>query len=201
MPKQDIRQSILDTARALFAEKGPRNTTLDDISRRMHRTKTFLYHYFESKDELLRVMIQVEGSEYQQELHAAISLEHTASAKLRAYIQTRLAIFQRIGVLYWSSREKYLEQYGFIESAREDFDRFEIGFVAEILIEGVNRGEFRMRDPELVSRILIVALKGFEREWIAGTTADFEKTIDAVLSIFFDGIVANRMAVADGEKI
>ncbi|MDP2792147.1 MAG: hypothetical protein Q8O15_10380 [Rectinemataceae bacterium] len=135
-------------------------------------------------------MIDVEGDEYQQELRAAIALEHSAKAKLRAYIQARFAIFHRIGALYWASRERYLEQYGFIENARKNFDRFEIGFVAEILSEGVSGGEFRMPDTGLVARVFIVALKGFEMEWTTETTADFEKTIDAVLSIFFNGIAA-----------
>jgi AcrR family transcriptional regulator len=197
MPKPDLRQSILDTARELFIEKGPRNTTLDDISRRMHRTKTFFYHYFESKDDLLRALIEVESGEFQGELRSATEAEGSANLKLRAYVHARFDIFHRIGALYWASQERYLEQYGFIENARKNFDQFEIGFVAKILSEGVDKGEFRIRDPELVSRVLIVALKGFESEWITATTADFEKTIDAVLSIFFDGIAAKRVAIAE----
>ena len=188
MPRNDTRKSILDTARLLFAEKGPRNTTLDDIARKMHRTKTFLYHYFESKDELLRSLIDVEGEEYEREVRMAVDGEHTGETKLRSYVTTRFGIFNRIGAFYWTSRERYLEQYALIESAREKFDLFEIQLVASILSEGVIRGEFDIPDVVLVARAFIIALKGFEVESTTQGDASHEKTFDALLTIFFHGI-------------
>lgn len=46
-------EAILQEADILFARKGYNSTSLDDIARRLHITKTALYHYVQNKNELL----------------------------------------------------------------------------------------------------------------------------------------------------
>ena len=46
-------QELLDAAMAVFAEKGYRNTRLDEIAEAAGVTKGTIYHYFSTKEELL----------------------------------------------------------------------------------------------------------------------------------------------------
>lgn len=52
-----VKQSILDCAAALFARKGFASTSIKEISEAAGFTKAGVYHYFESKNELLRTIL------------------------------------------------------------------------------------------------------------------------------------------------
>ena len=51
-------QSILDSAAALFAEMGYPNAKMQDIAKVCGATKSMLYHYFPTKDDLLLAMLR-----------------------------------------------------------------------------------------------------------------------------------------------
>ena len=46
------KNNIIESAKILFAEKGVHNTTMDDIAAHSEYSKTTLYAYFKSKDEI-----------------------------------------------------------------------------------------------------------------------------------------------------
>src|SRR5262249_46312851 len=54
------RETILQHARHLFATKGYAETSVDDIAQACHMQKPSLYHYFESKQQLLQEMVDLE---------------------------------------------------------------------------------------------------------------------------------------------
>lgn len=56
--RQEKSKLILDTALELFAEKGFHQTSISDITRKAGISKGLLYNYFESKDEVLKSIIQ-----------------------------------------------------------------------------------------------------------------------------------------------
>lgn len=51
-------QELLDAALAVFAERGYRNTRIDDIAEAAGVTKGTVYHYFATKEEVLRRAIE-----------------------------------------------------------------------------------------------------------------------------------------------
>lgn len=54
---EDRKEEFLETAMALFDEKGYEHTTVDMIANRMGVAKGLFYHYFESKDDLLNIIV------------------------------------------------------------------------------------------------------------------------------------------------
>jgi AcrR family transcriptional regulator len=53
----DKTKAILDSAAALFARTGYPNAKMQDIARACGASKSMLYHYFETKDDLLFAML------------------------------------------------------------------------------------------------------------------------------------------------
>lgn len=51
-------QNILDSAAALFAKVGYPNAKMQDIAKACGATKSMLYHYFPTKDDLLSAMLE-----------------------------------------------------------------------------------------------------------------------------------------------
>jgi AcrR family transcriptional regulator len=56
-PKRDRREDILRTSLNLFAEKGFHGTSMRDIAREADITEGLIYHYFASKRDLFRAII------------------------------------------------------------------------------------------------------------------------------------------------
>jgi AcrR family transcriptional regulator len=57
-PKRDRREDILRTSLNLFAEKGFHGTSMRDIAREADITEGLIYHYFASKRDLFRAIIE-----------------------------------------------------------------------------------------------------------------------------------------------
>lgn len=54
--KEDVKQKILDTAETLFAQQGFDATGIDQIAKTAGITKSLIYYYFKSKDEILNFL-------------------------------------------------------------------------------------------------------------------------------------------------
>ena len=57
-PESGTRERIQDVARELFGEKGVQRTSLQDIAGRLGITKPALYYHFDSREELVRSILQ-----------------------------------------------------------------------------------------------------------------------------------------------
>lgn len=57
-PPSDTRSRIQQVARELFGEKGVQRTSLQDIANRLGITKPALYYHFNSREELVRSILQ-----------------------------------------------------------------------------------------------------------------------------------------------
>src|SRR5215467_11405403 len=53
-----VRQNIIGAARALFAEKGYSDTTVDEIVLKANTTKPMLYYYFGNKEGLFAAVLE-----------------------------------------------------------------------------------------------------------------------------------------------
>ncbi len=72
----DTRSRILKEAEALFAEKGYDSTGIDEIARTAGITKSVIYYYFKSKNDILQTLFQEyfrQGIEYKKQ-HAPRTL-------------------------------------------------------------------------------------------------------------------------------
>ncbi len=57
-PRRDRREEILQASLHLFAKKGFHGTTMRDIARSANITEGLIYHYFASKRDLFRAIIE-----------------------------------------------------------------------------------------------------------------------------------------------
>ena len=70
---EDRREQIIDAALLVFSQKGFERTTNKDIAQAAGITAGLIYHYFESKEELLKAAI---------EQHSPVGLIHTLPEEL-----------------------------------------------------------------------------------------------------------------------
>lgn len=79
-------QAILNSAAALFAKDGYPSAKMQDIARACGATKSMLYHYFPTKDELLFAMLQEHLQKLLTSLEEATVKAATPMERLQALV-------------------------------------------------------------------------------------------------------------------
>jgi len=80
-------QSILDSAAALFSKVGYPNAKMQDIANACGATKSMLYHYFPTKDDLLSVMLEEHLEKVIASVDEAMSGDAPVKNRFSAFVQ------------------------------------------------------------------------------------------------------------------
>ena len=190
--RPDERPSeLLEAALAVFSQRGYRNTRLDDVAETAGVTKGAIYHYFDTKEELLVSVI-----EHYQSLAFGRAEEVIASRHLSASER----IEQVIRKIFQPAEERKRHLLALlIRGIAHEVPRVHERWlrdgparlwtlVAGLIEEGKRSGEFRAdADSETAARILISGLV-LQRLWndddIPEIAIDGDRLIDASITLF-----------------
>ncbi|KWX63258.1 TetR/AcrR family transcriptional regulator [Mycobacterium sp. NAZ190054] len=152
-------REILTAAAELFGERGYGGVSLEDVADRLDVTKSSLYYYFSSKDELVTAAIETLGDEWTTRLEDL--LERTPGSpttRLRALIHGHITIAVRDYPaalrLFLEPREWPDAQHDRIKDLRRRHDRLFRG----LLEEGVASGEFHVVDVDTALQCMHAAM-------------------------------------------
>src|SRR4051794_41344315 len=91
LPRAEREQQILESAHALFAERGYAAVTMDEVAAAVGVTKPLLYTYFGNKDRLYLACMRPAGEALLEAVVAAIAETSTAPDALRSGIHAFFA--------------------------------------------------------------------------------------------------------------
>jgi len=145
------RQKIIDTAVELFHRRGYRSTTLDDLAQELGITKAALYHYVESKEELLFIIYTQALNSIFLETRQIASMDLPPDEKLREIIRNHIKniIIQNLSLFFvFFTEENQLPEkyYRMVREKKREYDRI----IQEIIEEGISSGLFEEEDPRLL---------------------------------------------------
>jgi AcrR family transcriptional regulator len=146
-----MENEMLDQAADLFARRGFDGTTLQEIAQTMHISRAALYHYIDSKEELLVELVKGLSDEIADNLGSIAESGLSPSEKLRQAISTTAANIasnaSRYRLLAISEsalpREVAEEQVAARERSLE--------FMTEMTREAVNSGVARPLDEQVAA--------------------------------------------------
>ncbi len=126
-------QAIMDCAAVLFAKEGYPSAKLQDVAKACGATKSMLYHYFPTKDDLLLAMLKEHLEKVVQSVEAALEQPGSARDRMLALVQayTQKSIQSRRRHMVAMQDVKYLpkpKQAPLIDLQRQITER-----VAELL--------------------------------------------------------------------
>lgn len=149
-------KEILEAALRVFTKNGLAGARMEDIAAEAGISKGTLYLYFDGKEELFREAIRDKLAEI---------LKGLASAAPPGEPRQRLSDFMKA---YWAHlrRPQFANMYRLIMAELQKFPdlvRFYadevsgtvIGFLADIIREGVEAGRFASSDPFVTSRMIV----------------------------------------------
>jgi AcrR family transcriptional regulator len=158
------RAELLGTAMSLFEENGYEDTSVQDITEAVGVAKGTFYHYFDSKDELLVELADLQAEEvFARVEEAAAGLEGDPVAEMRVLIglHMRWKIEDAADITMAWLRVMYRNEN------RDLRDRLITGYVdrlrprfAELIAEGAGLGLFQVDDPDATADVLAAMYRG-----------------------------------------
>ncbi len=189
------RERIIEAAKELIGKFGFKKTTMEDIARASRMAKATIYHYFKSKEDIFKEIIDKEGETLRFMLKKAIENIDDPVKKIRVYTKVRFEYLSRLAVYYATMREEYFQYLPFIRKEREKYNKFEIDTLSQIFEEGVRKGIFEIPDTRLYAFLILQAMQGLEYPLATGEALKFEdreltldEALDVFLNIFIRGI-------------
>lgn len=183
------KQYILETARKVFAEKGYKNVTMKDIVEACEISRGGLYLYFDSTEQILLEILQMEAQETDDVFTGQITQEDTAADILLLFLkEQKKELLQKKNSLTVAVYEYFFDRKS-TDKNNMLRKRFDAGVkVLEKLIEaGIASGEFYCENPKGAASNIMYVLEGMKIN--AQTFGITEKMVDEQLLYIMEGLV------------
>jgi TetR/AcrR family transcriptional regulator, cholesterol catabolism regulator len=145
------RQEIVDRAAELFDDAGYASTTMEDIARTVGIAKPTLYHYFQSKDEILfwihEGFIDPLIDRQRMRGEAGLSAEQQLMEVMADILELMETHRGHVRVFFEHHRELPAQQQETIRIKRDSYEHM----VQDILRRGIEEGSFRDVDTQLTA--------------------------------------------------
>lgn len=182
-------QTILDAAQTLFGRYGLKKVTTDDIAREAHVSKATIYLHYRNKQEILKAVIRHEMDELLSKVMIAIEAEDTVEGKLRAHLQTKIAIVHQLINLHNVTSESMADYWDQAPVLRNQFMAEETRIIQEILHRGMETGELEIENVAVTAHFMMVSLNSLECPWvIEGLALSVDEQVDIMLGILLNGL-------------
>ena len=167
--KEERRKAILMTALTLFVEKGYYDTKIADIAAAVPMSVGLMFHYFESKEELLLEVVKM-GAEGTKSVSRNVTLEMMKQATPDLYLSGFLK--QMFGfaknepwVFYMFVLMGQARRAGMPEVARQVALSVDtVDFTAKLIAKGQKDGIFHKGDAKLMARCFWASIQGIMEE-------------------------------------
>jgi len=184
------RDAVLSVAAAAFCENGYHATSLDDIAARLSMTKSTLYYYFKSKDEILYRCMHRGLSNMQaavNQLSAGAGKSRSAGtgrevlqAIMERYAEQSLNVFSRCATLVGEGPLPEARRRELLDLEREIWVK-----MRSVVQRGMDDGSIAKSDPRIVTSNLSGALTWITRWFNPGGALSAEEmgrmSIDSLL--------------------
>jgi AcrR family transcriptional regulator len=158
------REQILDTAEALFAERGYHATGLKDVAERCEFSVGSLYSFFESKDALYQEVLLRRSLGHVEEMKRLLSGSAPASDRLLALARFQIEFFRRFpnwGRLQTRALTPGVPAEAELQRGFRDSYQDAIDLEAELFAAGQEEGVLRSGDPRALARMFSALITSF----------------------------------------
>jgi len=183
------KKKLIEVARELFAVRGKKDVTMNDIAEQSDKGRRTLYTYFKSKDDIYKAVIENELKIIADALTDISKKDIEPYDKLKTHIYAHLDSIKNAVTRNGSLRADFFKDIFEVERSRRKIDLIELALIMNILKDGIEKGQFKNMDTELISVVILNALKGLEVPYIRqniNSKVDINK-VD-VVEFIFNGI-------------
>ncbi|MBL0712851.1 MAG: TetR/AcrR family transcriptional regulator [Desulfosarcina sp.] len=191
--KQEKLESILDTAKKMFARYGLQKTSMDEMARSARVAKATIYTYLGSKDRVYLEVLRRETNEIVEKVSFAVAQQVSPEDKLMAFARAKFRHMRKAINILNLDREGIDKLLPGAGNIRNQFFEREVDIIRSILKEGVEKGLFHLNDVLLAARAIVHALRGFELNWLIQESDErIEHYLEELMNIVFYGLMSSK---------
>jgi len=173
--KQELRQQILDTARAMFAAEGYEAVTMRKIADAIEYSPTAIYLYFKDKDELINELCHSDFRALAQEFQKIAKVQDPIERLKRTgltYIEFGLAYPNHYRLMFMTPHPPHSPE---LEMSKGNPEEDAYAFLKVVVGECVSKALFReeFMDVETISQLLWAGVHGVVSLQIAKGAEDW----------------------------
>jgi AcrR family transcriptional regulator len=191
----DRRKQILKAAAEVFAERGFHRTRVSDIAKRAGVAYGLIYHYFESKDEVLNSLFEENWAVFLKVLSdLETNKEISAIDKLKAIATLLIDALRVAPTIIQVIIQEISRSDRFVQAKKVAAFQDAFGVVHRIIVQGQASGEVkRAIDPQVGAYIFFGSLEtictGFMlKSIVCATDEDAERVKRTVFEIILAGV-------------
>ncbi len=190
---EDIKQRIMDEARALFFRYGFSKVTMDETAEALGMSKKTLYRFFPSKEDLLQEITKHHLASCETEMRAIVKRPGADPLdKLQEYTRYLAALYAKMSdALLHDLRRHAPEIWRMIDDHSQKCVATEF---QALIKEGRQKGRFR-KDVDERLFILIyssVIKEVLNPEALAGLPFKPTQVFDTVVKVLFEGLLTEK---------
>jgi TetR/AcrR family transcriptional regulator len=193
--KRRQRHDMLAAALALFAEKGYHNVSMHEIAAKAEFAIGTLYKFFQNKEDLYKTLVLEQCDQFDEAFTQVLDTPEDEVAKLRSYVLTKGERFRSnlafVRLFLAESRgASFNFKAGLDDEVRQRYTQF-LGKLAAVFESGFKSKRFRKVAPPFHMAVALDSvLNAFLLLWLdAPEQHPFPEDPDAILNIFFDGLL------------
>ena len=184
-----MRQEIMRAALKLFERNSVASVTLSQVARELNLTKAAIYHYFDTKEDLLRSIFAGWATSCREELEVIVGLPLEPEEMLRQLLRTHARhITSEFGLFVVSVRtEAELPEPVRLEvrHLQRDTDTF----IRDVIARGQREGVFQPVDARL-AELAGIGMINWMWRWYRPGRDEPEAIAELFARIFIEGIRA-----------
>lgn len=187
--RQLVREELLTKAAEVFERQGFTQTRIEDIASALELKRSAVYYYFETKNDVLRALVE-EFCEIKAQEHEDSIKDHglTASQKLRILLSTSIRIRTAGGARVRALDSIWTEMPEDIREMFEAARRRILALHVAVVKEGMEAGEFRRVDPRLAA-LAVLGIVNWTSWWYTPNGRDrVEDLQDELVTIALSGL-------------
>jgi AcrR family transcriptional regulator len=191
LPRAERERQMLETAHALFAERGYAAVTMDEVAAAVGVTKPLLYTYFGNKDRLYLACMRPAGDALLKTVVAAIGATSTPTAALRSGIHAFFAFIDADRSAWRVLFDETLPAGGEVARGVLDYRERLEGLVTAALLDQIppGRGGRRARaEVAALSAALLGAAEALGRWWLRSGAIPAEEAAELLISTVEPGL-------------
>ena len=173
----------------VFAHRGLKNTTMDDVAKASGLGRRTIYTYFKTREELYHEVIKHEIERILKELSRVAGMKISPEKKIARFMVTHMKAIENLIRKDRLLRLEFLRRSEEIEHHRKVIDLHEKECLAMMFKEGTQSGVFLVNDYHNTAVLALTTLKGLETQFILDNFGKpCRETLELWQKILFRGI-------------
>ena len=205
LQRETKRAAVLSCAAKLFNTKGARSTTLSDVASRLGLTKTSLYYYVATKEDLIYQCYEANIRQAHAQLDWAEQAEGSAVDCLMAFLESQIATTLRSldgeGDYFAAPLEVAALKPEHRDTLEEEYRRL-LRRLIVLLNKGIDAGHIRACNPVVTMRAIVGALD-WSFYWLYEMPREeANKVIGVLRDLFTHGLFSSsKLALAGNAPV